>query len=126
VIAEDAADAQVPSECRLSAAKLAARLGDAICKSSCASCGSAHATSALASAARRECLDRILVVNRRHLDRVLRAYIRHYHEHRPHRSLEQRPPIEQPPPASETDGELDHVRCRDLLGGLIHEYKAAA
>ena len=75
---------------------------------------------------RRECRDRILVVNRRHLERVLRVYIRHYNEHRPHRSLDQRPPIEEPPPGSETDGELGHVRRRDLLGGLIHEYKAAA
>ncbi|HEY8860697.1 MAG TPA: integrase core domain-containing protein [Candidatus Limnocylindria bacterium] len=65
-------------------------------------------------------------MNRRHLERVLRVYIRHYNEHRPHRSLDQRPPIEEPPPGSETDGELGHVRRRDLLGGLIHEYKAAA
>jgi hypothetical protein len=65
-------------------------------------------------------------VNRRHLERVLRVYIRHYNEHRPHRSLDQQPPIEEPPPGSETDVDLDHVRRRDLLGGLIHEYKAAA
>ena len=75
---------------------------------------------------RRECLDRILIVNRRHLERVLPAYIRHYNEHRPHRSLNQRPPIEEPPPGSETDVDFDHVRRRDLLGGLIHEYKIAA
>jgi len=54
------------------------------------------------------------------------VYIRHYNEHRPHRSLDQRPPIEEPPPGSETNVDLDHVRRRDLLGGLIHEYKAAA
>ena len=75
---------------------------------------------------RRECLDRILIVNRQHLERVLPVYIRHYNEHRPHRSLHQRPPIEEPPPGSETDVALDHVRRRDVLGGLIHEYKAAA
>jgi putative transposase len=75
---------------------------------------------------RRECLDRILIVNRRHLERVLPVYIRHYNEHRPHRSLDQRPPIEEPPPGSATDVALDHVRRRDLLGGLIHEYKIAA
>lgn len=75
---------------------------------------------------RRECLDRILVVNRRQLERVLRVFICHYNEHRPHRSLDQRPPIEESPPGSETDVDLDHVRRRDLLGGLIHEYKAAA
>jgi len=76
--------------------------------------------------ARRECLDRILIVNRRHLESVLRVYIRHYNEHRPHRSLGQRPPIEEPPPGSATDVALDQVRRRDLLGGLIHEYKTAA
>ena len=75
---------------------------------------------------RRECLDRIMIVNRRHLERVLPVYIRHYNEHRPHRSLHQRPPIEEPPPGSETDVALDHVRRRGVLGGLIHEYKIAA
>jgi putative transposase len=75
---------------------------------------------------RRECLDRILIVNRRHLERVLRVYISHDNEHRPHRSLDQRPPIEEPPPRPATGVDLDHVRRRDLLGGLIHEYKAAA
>src|SRR5665811_1314497 len=52
---------------------------------------------------RRECLDRILVVNRRHLERVLPVYIRHYNEHRPHRSLDQQPPIKEPPPGPETN-----------------------
>ena len=75
---------------------------------------------------RRECLDRILIVNRRHLERVLPAYIRHYNEHRPHRSLGQRPPIEEPPPGSDTVVVVDRVQRRDVLAGLIHEYKAAA
>ncbi len=75
---------------------------------------------------RRECLDRLLIVNRRHLERVLPIYIRHYNEHRPHRSLDQRPPIEEPPPQSEAFAALDRVRRRDVLGGLIHEYKEAA
>jgi putative transposase len=75
---------------------------------------------------RRECLDRILIVNRRHLERVLPVYIRHYNEHRPHRSLHQQPPLGESPPESEAIVALDRVRRRDLLGGLIHEYKAAA
>jgi putative transposase len=74
---------------------------------------------------RRECLDRLLIVNRRHLERVLPAYIRHYNEHRPHRSLRQRPPIE-PPPGAEPVAALRRVRRQDVLGGLIHEYEAAA
>jgi putative transposase len=76
--------------------------------------------------ARRECLDRILIVNRQHLERVLPVYISHYNEHRPHRSLNQRPPNEQPPPEFETVIALDRVHREDVLGGLIHEYKAAA
>ena len=37
--------------------------------------------------ARAECLDWLLIVNRRHLERVLRIFIDHYNSHRPHRSL---------------------------------------
>jgi putative transposase len=47
---------------------------------------------------RRECLDRLLIVGRRHLERVVTVYTLHYNEHRPHRSLDQRPPLSQPPP----------------------------
>src|SRR6266487_4634988 len=36
---------------------------------------------------RRECLDWTLVLGRRHLVRLLRVYIRHYNEQRPHRGL---------------------------------------
>src|SRR6266498_5077230 len=45
---------------------------------------------------RRECLDRILIVNRRHLTHVLRVYVIHYNRHRPHRSLALQPPDGQP------------------------------
>ena len=36
---------------------------------------------------RRECLDRLLTVNERHLRLVLEQYVEHYNSHRPHRSL---------------------------------------
>jgi putative transposase len=72
---------------------------------------------------RRECLDRLLIVNRRHLERVLPIYIRHYNEHRPHRSLNQRSPIEALLPGKDAVVALDRVRRRDVLGGLIHEYR---
>jgi transposase InsO family protein len=79
---------------------------------------------------RRECLDRILIVGRRHLHHVLAAYTAHYNEHRPHRALAQRPPLHEPAPAEDRVSadviELDRVRRRDLLGGLIHEYQLAA
>ena len=75
---------------------------------------------------RRECLDRILIVGRRHLQHVLTAYVAHYNEHRPHRALHQRPPLRKSPRGDEQPIDLDRVRRRDLLGGLIHEYQLAA
>ena len=41
---------------------------------------------------RRECLDHLLITGPRHLDVVLREYVQHFNTHRPHRSLDQRPP----------------------------------
>jgi putative transposase len=56
---------------------------------------------------------------------VLREYVARYNMHRPHRSLEQRPPLLKPVPVSAHDHE-GRVRRRDRLGGLIHEYELAA
>jgi transposase InsO family protein len=79
---------------------------------------------------RRECLDRLLILGPRHLQRALAAYVAHYNGHRPHRALGQRPPLHTlRPPGEHPIGEvidLNHVRRRDLLGGLIHEYRLAA
>jgi putative transposase len=41
-----------------------------------------------------ECLDWLLIVNRRHLERVLRVYVEHYNTQRPHRALK----LQQPQP----------------------------
>jgi transposase InsO family protein len=41
---------------------------------------------------RRELLDRVLILNERHLALVLREYVEHYNGHRPHQSRQQRPP----------------------------------
>jgi putative transposase len=73
---------------------------------------------------RRECLDRILIVGRRQLEQVVRTYISHHNEHRPHRSLEQRPPLANAPPAEQPSA--NRIGRRDRLGGLIHEYYAIA
>ena len=79
---------------------------------------------------RRECLDRLLILGRSHLEHVLAAYVAHYNEHRPHRALAQRPPLHTRPPSDKQPIaeviDLDRVRRRDLLGGLIHEYELAA
>jgi putative transposase len=89
----------------------------------------AHAERWVASL-RRECLDRLLIIGRRHLERVVTVHTLHYNEHRPHRSLDQRPPLSQPPPSTDQATadviELGRVRRRDRLGGLNHEYQLAA
>jgi hypothetical protein len=76
--------------------------------------------------ARRECLDPLLIVSRKHLERVLREYVEHYNTHRPHRALAQRPPLAKPPPSPPRGDDLLRLRRRDRLGGLLHEYELAA
>jgi putative transposase len=71
---------------------------------------------------RADCLDRILILSRRHLEHVLRVYRQHYNEHRPHRALRLLPPDARNPTPLEATA---RPRRRDLLGGLIHEYEAA-
>jgi putative transposase len=74
---------------------------------------------------RAECLDSLLILNRRHLERVMRVLVDHYNVHRPHRALKLQPPTlrEPPPTATPTVGE---VRRHDRLGGLIHKYDRTA
>jgi hypothetical protein len=72
------------------------------------------------------CLDWLLVVGRSHLQQILRVYVQHYNRHRPHRALMHRSP--DPFARLTIPGEDDRgaVRRRDLLGGLLHEYRQAA
>jgi putative transposase len=73
---------------------------------------------------RRESLDWLLILNRRHLEHTLDVFVDHYNAHRPHRSLALTPPVaidRDRPVASSRD-----VRRCDSLGGLIHEYSYAA
>jgi transposase InsO family protein len=73
---------------------------------------------------RRELLDRVLILHRRHLKAVLEEYVAHVNDHRPHRALHQAAPLRPlPAPASPPDMRL---RRRDRLGGLIHEYAQVA
>ncbi|HLQ43988.1 MAG TPA: integrase core domain-containing protein, partial [Planctomycetaceae bacterium] len=76
---------------------------------------------------RSECLDWMLIMNERHLERVLTVFVDHYNVHRPHRALALTPPDAPPAavaPAALSD-ELNVQRC-DRLGGVVHEYVLAA
>ena len=66
---------------------------------------------------RRECLDHLIVINERHLRRVLNEYVVHYNTMRPHRSLgldapEGRPRTHHFPGA--------RLRRQAVVGGLHH------
>jgi putative transposase len=75
---------------------------------------------------RADCLDWLLIVGRGHLEQVLRIYVRHYNQHRPHRALGLQAPDSPPDLIAVTQDRPDRVRRRDLLGGLVHEYHRAA
>jgi transposase InsO family protein len=77
----------------------------------------------LVGTVRRECTDRMLIVNERHLATVLAEYTRHYNQHRPHRALEQKPPNPSP---HLVDLDAARARRRPIMGGLFNEYSQAA
>jgi len=52
---------------------------------------------------RRECLDRLLIYNTRHLLDVLGEYQAHYNQHRPHQGRGQRPPSQDDDPLAVID-----------------------
>ena len=72
-----------------------------------------------------ECLDRLLILDQAHLTFVLKQYLEYYNRRRPHQGLGQRPPAPATaPPASPVAPE--RVRCRPVLGGIVHDYAVAA
>jgi putative transposase len=76
--------------------------------------------------ARTECLDWLLTLNTRHLERTLTVFVDHYNGHRPHRSLKLIPPNGRPATEQWTGSQTLAIRRRDRLGGLLHEYERAA
>ena len=67
---------------------------------------------------RRECLDHVIVLNERHLGRVLRGFVEYYQGNRTHLGLAKECPV----PRSVEPPELGHVRKRPMVGGLHHRY----
>jgi transposase InsO family protein len=75
---------------------------------------------------RAECLDWLLTLGRRHLERVLREYVRHYNRQRPHRGIQLRAPVPSDGVGVRATPPTFQARRRDVLGGLIHEYYPVA
>ncbi|MGI9569998.1 MAG: integrase core domain-containing protein [Desulfobulbia bacterium] len=71
---------------------------------------------------RRDCLDHVVVLNQRHLKRILKSYFTYYHGWRTHLSLEMDSP-ESRPVQSPALGKI--VRFREV-GGLHHHYERLA
>lgn len=76
---------------------------------------------------RRELLDRLLIVNERHLRAVLSEYLRHYNQARPHRALDQLAPAQVGlRPVAPIDLTERRIRRRRILDGITSEYHIAA
>lgn len=75
---------------------------------------------------RAECLDHVLIVNERHLRRVLAEYAAYYNHWRPHRALGQSAPCKPEPPPTSANDNGNGVASRPVLGGLHHVYERAA
>jgi transposase InsO family protein len=76
---------------------------------------------------RRECLDHVFIFNERHLQKVAAEFAHYYNRHRPHRSLDHRPP--RPAPvvvSSNPTGPPSEIIAEPVLGGLHHVYRKAA
>jgi transposase InsO family protein len=71
---------------------------------------------------RRECLDHAIILGEAHLRRILAAYLRYYHEARPHLALARNAPV---PRAVEAPS-WGKVVALPHLGGLHHRYTRAA
>jgi putative transposase len=77
---------------------------------------------------RRELLDRVLILDERHLRAVLTEYQVHYNTARPHQGIAQHVPDDERdvPRAMVTDIDTQQIRRKPVLNGLINEYAHAA
>ena len=71
---------------------------------------------------RRECLDHVIVINERHLRRLLRSYLAYYNATRPHQSLHNNSPHPRKVQVSASEG----IVAIPQVVGLHHRYQRAA
>ena len=73
-----------------------------------------------------EGLPRTIIWNHRQLERLVVDYIAHYNQHRPHRSLHQRPPEASDKPPAAPPATVTAFRSTRCDCGLINQYQNAA
>ena len=73
---------------------------------------------------RRDLLEHVLVLNERHLKRLMGEYVRYYHEDRTHLGLAKDTPAGRP--AAIRSGAGSEIQSLPRLGGLHHRYAVAA
>jgi hypothetical protein len=71
---------------------------------------------------RRECLDHVIVINRAHLQELLRSYLIYYHQSRTHLGLDK----DAPEFRSVQGPEHGHISALPQVGGLHHRYERKA
>jgi hypothetical protein len=71
---------------------------------------------------RRDALDHVIVLNERHLRRVLHSYVEYYHVWRTHLALE----MDAPEPRPVQPPEISPVRKQPEVGGRHHHYERIA
>ncbi len=65
---------------------------------------------------RDECLNKLLIINQAHLTRVMREFVAYHNTSRPHQGIDQQIPV------PHTTSATGPIRCRNVLGGIIHDY----
>jgi transposase InsO family protein len=73
---------------------------------------------------RRDLLDHVMVLNERHLKRLMTEYVRYYHEDRTHLGLAKDTPSGRSMSAPSAQGK--RIQSISRLGGLHHRYAVAA
>ena len=66
---------------------------------------------------REECLNKLLIIHQAHLRRVMREFVAYHNSARPHQGLDQQIPVGSTAPSGSGP-----VRCRTVLGGILHDY----
>jgi len=75
---------------------------------------------------RRECLDHMLILNERHLHRIIGEYVEYFNCARPHQGIGQRIPDPREDDKSRMGESSGRIIGRPVLGGLYHDYRRVA